>query len=350
MSDSDFGEKSGVASSKGYDYQKLIATYYLIVYEAREIEYEADGEDITIINEDSNRNSVEYIQAKCKSTGAFTLSDFYQKVFQQFWHAYSNAVSEHSDKGIYCTLVTNVAWDNKLKKFMDGCRLVRERGYTLNNFRSYMKIAERQYNLMKGNKPNEQFWRFLWGLKMLHTFPPEHVKDKIINYMISCGISEPRSKLAQVINYISELGQGRITRRQIENIAGNLTPIKEVSDNPIYSEVQINKILSELKIAKSNYETKEEIPDQERIFRDLTSPVEKASKLIIHRLEEKSRTSDTSPEFQEAREIIISDAEKAREEAQTIASLRSELWIHEKKYTQRISSMQQTAKDFGIGL
>ncbi len=349
---SDFGDKSGVSSARGYNYQKLVAAYYLIVKEAREIEYEADGEDITIINEDPNRDGIEYIQAKCISAGAFTLSEFSKKVFPQFWSAYTKALKEHSGKGIFCTLVTNVAWDNKLKKFMDGCRLMHERGFTLTDFERHMKIADRIYHSMKGSKPNEQFWRYLWGMKMLPMFPSDHVKDKIINYMTSCGVSEPRSKLALIINHISEVGQGRITRRQIEDILGsNLTPIEEKSDKHIYTDAQIKKILSTLEAAKSKYATEKETPDQESIYRAMASPVERTSELLIYKLGEKSRTSDySSLELQEAHEIILSDTKKAKEEAQTVASLKSELWLHEMKYGQRISSMKKTAKDFGINL
>lgn len=349
---SDFGDKSGVSSAKGYDYQRLIAAYYLIVKKAREIEYEADGEDITIINEDPNRDSIEYIQAKCKSTGSFTLAMFKKDVFPQFWNAFSKASEKNPDKAIRCTLFTNVAWDLTLKKFINGCKLIYERGLTLNDFERSMKIADRTYHSMKGNKDRDQFLRFLWGLKMEKTFPPDHVKEKISSYMSSCGISEPRLKLALVINHISEIGQGRITRRQIEDLVDNkLTPLREASDKPIYSEAQIGKILSGLETVKSKYRTEKELPDKEFIYRSMTSPVEKASKLFINQLEEKGRTSDSSTtELQEACEIILSDAQKAKEEAQTVAGLKSELYIHEIGYTQRISSMRKTARDFGIEL
>ena len=349
---SDFGDESGVSSAKGYDYQRLIAAYYLIVKEAREIEYEADGEDITIINEDPNRSSVEYIQIKCISIGSFTLSDFSRKVFPQFWDAYSKAMTKHPDKGIYCTLVTNIAWDRTLKKFMDEHKRMRERGLTLTEFERSMKTVDRTYHSMKGNKPDDQFRRFLWGLNMIYTFTPEHVRERISSYMSSCGVSEPRSKLVRIIDHISEVGQGIITRRQIEDIVNNkLAPIRDTSDRPIYSEAQISKIFSELKIAKSKYETEEEFPDVEGIYRDMTRPVGKASEVIVHLLEEKDRTSDfSSQEIQDASDIIRSDTEKAREDAQTIASLKTNLWTHEKRYTQRITSMQKTAKDFGIKL
>ncbi len=350
MSESDFGDKSGVSSARGYDYQKLIATYYLIVKEAREIEYEADGEDFTIINENPNRDSVEYIQAKCLSTGAFTLSDFSRDVFPQFWSAYTKAVSEHPSKGIYCTLITNVAPDIKLKKFMDGCNHIHDKGLTLTEFESSIKIASRMYLSMKRSKPNDQFLKFLWGLNFLSTVTIDYTKEKIVNYISSCGISQPRQKLALVMDRISEIGQGRITRRQIEEIIGNLTQIKQESDKSIYSEDRINKIKLNLETVKSEYGTEAETPDQESIFRDMTTPIEKASTFVMHQLKVKGSISDSFSEFQESYEIVLSDNQKAKEEAQIIAGLKSELWIHEKRYTQRISSIQKTARVFGIGL
>lgn len=347
---SDFGDKSGAYSSKGYDYQRLIATYYLIVKEAREIEYEVDGEDVLIINEDPNRDSLEYIQAKCKSTGSFSLSGFSTQVFPQFWDAYSKALINYADKAIYCTLITSVAWDLKLKMLMNACINLRERGLTLSQIEP--TALKRQFDSMKRGKDIEQFGRFLWGLGMIHTFPPDHVKGKIIDYMTSCGVSEPRSKLEQVISHISEIGQGRITRRQIEGIVGNnLIKIEESSDNHSYSQIQIGEILTNLEAAKSKYGTKEEVPDEGGLCRNMAYPVDQASKVIQYQLEEKGRTSDfPSEEIQEAYEITLSDAEKAREEAHTIASIRWELWSHETRYTQRISSMQKTANAFGINI
>lgn len=347
---SDFGDKSGVYSSKGYDYQRLIAAYYLIVKKAREIEYEVDGEDILIINEDPNRDSLEYIQAKCKSTGSFSISEFSTNVFPQFWDAYSKALINYADKAIYCTLIINVAWSLDLKQFTNACANLRERGLMISQFEH--STLKRKFDSMKRGKDAEQFRKFLWGLKMIHTFPPDHVRDKIIDYMASCGVSEPRSKLGQVIYHISEIGQGRITRRQIEGIVGNdLIKIEESSDNHSYSQTQIGEILTNLETAKSKYGTEEEFPDEERIYRDMTYPVDQASKVIQYQLEEKGRASDfPSEETQEAYEITLSDTEKAREEAQTIASQRLELWVHETRYTQRISSMQKTANDFGINI
>lgn len=343
---SDFGDKSGVSSARGYDYQKLIAAYYLIVKGAREIEYEVDGEDILIINEDPNRDSLEYIQAKCESTGTFTLSDFSRNVFPQFWHAFSDAIEQYPEKAIYCTLITSVTWQHDLKRFMTNCKKVRERGLTLREFEH--PAIKRQFDSMKSGK--EDFGRFLWGLGLVHTFPPNHVKDKILSYMANCGVLQTRSKLAQVINFISEIGQGRITRRQIEELlSNNLIPTTEPSDKYTYSESQINKILSELETTKSKYLTGGELPDEEETYREMTEPVDKASR-VIHNLLDKIvlNTEYSSKEIETLDKIILSDTEKAREEAQTIARLRSELWISKTRFTKRISSMQRTAEDFGL--
>lgn len=349
---SDFGDISGVAADKGYNYQKLIAAYYLIVREVREIEYEADGEDINIINEDSNRNSIEYIQAKCISTGSFTLAKFKNDVFPQFWDAYIEGKGKHPEKAIYCTLVTNVSWDKTLKKFMDVCKKLRERGSSLVEIERSMNVIKRQYDSMKSGKDNEEFRRFLWGQKTIHTFPSNHIKEKLLSYISSCGISEPNSKLAVIIDHISGVGQGVITRRQIEDLIDkDLVPIKDISDKPIYTTQQIDSILSDFEISKSKYGAEDELPDEERKYRSMTVPVERASKFALHQFDELIGTSNSSySELKEAREIIVSDSQKAKEEAETIAQLEGETWIHKKRYAQRITSIQKTARDFGIKL
>lgn len=349
---SGFGDISGVAAAKGYDYQKLIAAYYLIVEGVREIEYEADGEDITIINEDSNRNSIEYVQAKSLSTGSFTLARFKKEVFPQFWDAYIEGKEKHPGKAIYFTLFTNVSWDNTLKTFMRGGDKLRNRGSTLIEIEPSMNNIKRLYNSMKSGKNQADFRQFLWGQKTRHTFPSSHIKEKILNYILSCGISESNSKLSIIINHISDVGQGVITRRQLEDLIGkDLVPIKDISDKPIYASQQIDKILSDLKKSKSTYGTEDELPDEEGEYRSMTVPVENASKFVLHQLDDQMITSNSSyPELKEASDIILSDSQKAKEEAETIAKLESETWIHRKRYTQRIASIQKTASDFGIEL
>ncbi len=291
---SDFGDISGVAAAKGYNYQQLIAAYYLIVEEVREIEYEADGEDINVINEDSNRNSIEYIQAKCISTGSFTFTKFKKDVFPQFWNAYNKGKEKYPDKAIYCTLITNVSWDRTLKIFMRACIKLQERGSSLSEFERSINVIKRQYDSIKSGN-DDDFRRFLWGQKTIYTFPSNHVKEKILNYISSCGISEPNSKLAKIINHISEVGQGVITRRQIEDLLGkNLVPIKNSSDKPIYSASQIDRILTDLEISKSKYGAEDELPDDELKYRSMTVPVEKASKFVLHKLDEQVGTSNSS--------------------------------------------------------
>ena len=349
---SDFGDISGVAAAKGFDYQKLIAAYYLIVEEVREIEYEADGEDITIINEDSNRNSIEYIQAKCISTGSFTFAKFKTDVFPQFWNAYSEGRKRNPEKAIYCTLITNVSWDSKLKTFVNACEKLYDRGLTLNEFEQSIRVIRRQYDSLKSGKDNDELRRFLWGQKTIPTFPYNHVKERILNYISSCGISKPKSKLAKIINYISEVGQGVITRRQIENlIEYDLVPIKDASYKPIYTTPQIDKILSDLETSKSEYGTEDEFPDEDEKYRYMTVPVEKASKFFLNKLDDQIGTINSSyEELNEAREIIESDTQKVKEEAKKIANLEHETWIRKKRYTQGITSMQKTANKFGIEL
>ena len=55
-----------------------------------------------------------------------------------------------------------------------------------------------------------------------------------------------------------------------------------------------------------------------------------------------------SHEISTFHKITLSDTEKACEEAQTISKLRSELWISETRFNKKISSMQKTAKNFGL--
>ncbi|MDO9096846.1 MAG: hypothetical protein Q7U60_01810 [Candidatus Methanoperedens sp.] len=343
----DFGEKSGVSSEYGYYYQKLIAAYYLIVQEAREIEYEADGEDVTIINEAPNRDSIEYIQVKYMEAGSFSFTKFTTDVFPQFWDAFIKALEKDSSKAIYCSLVSNVAWGKDLKLFMDRCFKLQKSGLSLHDFDRSLTIL-RRYPSMKSGRNPEDFRRFIWGLNTITSFSPDYVRDKILKYISECGISEPHSKLALIINHISEVGQGRITRRQIEDlIHSNLTLAKSRLDKPIYSSAQISNILEGLNKANSNYGTRKKIPDTEDIIRSMTSPIEKASMVFINSLEEKGKTSDIRGECIEACDIIKSDAQKAKEHAIAIADLKCKLWMHQIKYTQRIKSMQTTYINFG---
>jgi hypothetical protein len=252
----DFGDKSGASSDKGYQYQKLIAAYYLVVRDVREIEYEADGEDITIINEDPNRDSIEFIQAKYMETGSFTFPKFIDDVFPQFWGAFNKALDKYPSKAIYCTLVSNVAWDRHAKIFMDRCFDLRQRGLTLLEIEHSMKPILRQYQLMKRGLDENKFRRFLWGLGMVPSFPQEHIRDKILKHISDCGISEPHSKLSSIIDYVSGIGQGRITKQQIEHKIGrDLNPVTSKLDRPIYSDIQIRNIVNDLNKAKTSYGT-----------------------------------------------------------------------------------------------
>lgn len=343
----DFGDKSGVSSERGYYYQKLIAIYYLIVEGVREIEYEADGEDIVLINEDSNRDCVEYIQAKYMETGQFTFTKFTADVFPQFWGAYNKALEKYPSKAIYCNLVSSVAYDRSLKIFMDRCIDLRQRGLALNDIERSMGPILRGFQSMKRGRDLDQLGRFMWGLKMASNFPLEFVKEKILHYISKCGIPEPQLKLGLIINHISEVGQGRITRRQIEDMIGDLTLVESRLDKPIYTNTQINKYLKDLNKAKSSYGASKKIPDTEGIIRLMTSPIEKASKVLICSLEEKSKISDPQGELLEACDIIKSDAQKAKEHAIAIAGLKRQLWMHQTEYIQRIKSMHTTYIKFG---
>lgn len=347
---SDFGDISGVHSEKGYYYQKLIAIYYLIVEEAREIEYEVDGQDFSILNENPDRDSVEYVQVKCLSTGSFTFSKFQKDVFPQLWNAYSLSLEKKSDKAIYCTLVTNICWDDSFKRFCQGCLFIRKRGLLLSQFEASMKRHIRIYNKIKGTKDRGEFNRFLWGFNAIHSFTAENVESKILEYMRSSGVREARTELAKIIKFFSERGQGRITRRQIEElIKYNLVPTRGIVEKPSYPEFKVRESLLNLEITRNKYRVEGDCIDEEGLLREMTFPVKKASNIINSYLEQKRGTFNFSIEnVDEACQIISSDAGKAIEEAGYIVKLKNELWIREKKYDQRIISIQKTVGSFGI--
>jgi hypothetical protein len=349
LKDSNLDEIGGVSSAKGYEYQKLIASYYLTVKEAREIEYETYGEDITIVNEDSDYNSLEFIQAKNLGMGSFTLPTYAKKVFPQFWEAHESALEKYPDKALLCTLYTSVTWNKDLKIFMESCKNYREKGITIDELNHSMKIIDRQYRAMKGGKDHRAFNRWLWGARIVHTFPPEHIKDKIVGYLKSCGIPEPRQKLGLIMSHISEVSQGRITRRQIEEvISGELKPIEIGLEKPKYSDIEMNDILLKLKAAKFKYGAEGDIPDKERNAANMILPIKKGTNLIKNLLSDKRTLGYSLEDIEEANEIIVSDAHKANEAAEKVAVLEFDLWLARKNYAQRISSIIEQANNFGI--
>lgn len=347
---SDFGDTSGVSSSAGYGYQKLLAAYYLIVKGVREIEYEADGEDISLINEDRNRKSIEYIQAKDKSTGEFSLSKYRNEVFPQMWTAFTKALEKNEEKSIYCTLITSVALSLDLKTFMDLCEKLRDRGYSIDSFHSNPTV-KRQFDAMKTDRDEKILQRFLWGAKVIPSFTYEHIEHLIISYLNGCNVREPRKKLALVKDYISEKRQGVITRNRIIDIVeSELIPIKETSSST-YNEDEVKRTLAILNTTKSKYSPVGEYPDIDAIYRDMTQTVERAAEGLLSYLDASDNTvTSTAYIAEEIREIIVADKDKAKEEAQICAELENQLWTHRKKYEQRTNSMMQTARDFGIGI
>ena len=341
---SDFGDKGGVAGLRGYRYQTLLALYFLIVKEAREIEWESDGEDITLINEDPNRQSIEYIQAKYHDAGSFTLTEFRKSVLSQLWKAYSDARKSHPDKFLKSTLITNISWDHDLKTFIEACKKLRERGITPNEFEKSVTTIKSKYDSIKKGKDPEEFRRFLFGLNVLQPFTCSQIEQEIISYLKSCGIIEARSKIRQMLQLIVEKGQGVITRRQIEDIAEKpLFPISTTKSETTFPPADIKKVLTTLKVAKESFGTSSEMPDKERRFREIVHPAESASRILTPFLSDNSGNITSSSDRQEFKEIISSDIQKAREDAENIADLEVKLWTSKKRYTQRIESLEKVA-------
>lgn len=345
-----FGDTSGVSSNAGYDYQHLVAAYYLIVDNVREIEYEADGEDLTIINEDRSRESIEFIQVKKQSSGSFSLNNYRTNVFPQMWDAFIEATMRHENKGIFSTLLTDVSYGHDLKIFMDLCEKARTRGYRLSAFERNPVIS-RNYDLLKSGKDSDKLHLFLWGAKMVPSFTSEHIKHKIISFLKDCNVVEPQQKLALVKNYISEKGQGVITRNEIIGVIGSeLIPIKETSSRS-YGVADVKKLLINLKSVESKYSSQEEYPNTDNISRDMTRPVKHTADALLSFLNDNENSIVSSTQTKEDfREVIITDRDKAKEEAQLCADLEMELWAHRKRYSQKLTSMAQTAKEFGIDL
>ncbi|PAV14418.1 hypothetical protein ASJ81_13915 [Methanosarcina spelaei] len=349
---SGFGDTSGVTSEKGYNYQKLVAVYYLIANGVSEIEYEVDGEDISIINEGPDRNSIEYIQVKQLSTGSFSLGKFRADVFPQLWNAYITALEKHSDKAILSTLVTNVSWDNSLRRFYQNCNSLHEQGISFTQFEGSLKFCERDYKKMKNGREREELNRFFWGFNIQHSFTLEQIQSKIVESMNKSNVREPRTELAKIMQFFSEKQQGRITRRQIEQLIGkDLKPIVNNEENTSYSKPEIHKSLLDLETIKTKYGVKEDYSDKDDLIRNMVSPVRKASKRFIYHIDSLKGISDFPlEEIDEACDIISSDLNRVQVTASKIAELKNDLWLHETNYKHAIVSMQQTAAKFGIEL
>lgn len=350
---SDFGDTSGVNSETGYSYQKLVAVYYLVVKNVSEIEYEVDGEDISIINEGPDRDSIEYIQVKHLGTGSFSLSKFKNDVFPQLWAAYITALERHNDKAILSTLITNVSWDDSLRYFCQSCTALRKKGILYSDFEGSLKRYERIYKSMKSGRNTDHLYRFFWGLEVQHSLTLEYAKDKILECMNKSNVREPRTELAKIMHFFSEKKQGRITKRQIEDLIGkNLTPIdKGIIENTSYTQSDIRKSLYALEAIKTEYGTTENFFDRDKLIRDMTLPANRVSKRILYQLDCLKGTSAFSfEEIDETFEIVSSDLNKIKTEANEIADLKCRLWHHQTRYTHAISSMQQTAASYGIDL
>ena len=341
---SDFGDTGGVAGLRGYRYQSWVALYFLTVKEAREVEWEADGEDVTIINEDPDRKSIEYIQAKFRDDGSFSLNEFRKSVLPQFWLAYSNALKNHPEKYIKCTLITSVAWEHDLKVFIEACKMLRNRGFSLHEFEKLITTIKSKYDSIKKGRDPEEFRRFLFGLDIRQPFTCKQIELEIISYLKSCGIIEVRSKIRQMLQLIVENDQGVITRRQIEDISGKaLSPITDSKCEPLFTVRDVNTILGTLKTAKEKYGTSCEMPDKEKLFRDIIRPAESASKVLMSCLSKDAGNITVSPDRDEFKEVLISDVQKVREDADTIANLEVQLWTSRTRYTQRIESIKKIA-------
>jgi len=343
-----FGDQSGVTSAQGYEYQKLVAIYYLIVQEASEILYEVDGEDFAIINEDVNRDSIEYIQVKKISVGSFSLAKFKSDVFPQFWSAYSDAVDKHKDKAIFSTLIISCQWDASFKLFIENCTKLRICGMTSQEFESAINPHLKIYQSMRKSKNPQKFFRFLWGLKLIQSFNQEYVEMSIIDYLKSCNIRQPREKLAIIKNIISETGQGRITRNQIEEkINEKLAPAETKEKQPVFSVEQLHSIFDGLEKSRVKYGFEGTLEDEEKMFRDMYQPINRSKKAILN-LYEKRKSEDIDLDVaEELYHVTLTDCLSAEQDAKTIASLTNKLCYHKLRYGNRIKSLQSTAYELG---
>ena len=346
-----FGEISGVAGSGGYEYQKLVAIYYLLVQNSREIEYEVDGEDIAIINEDPNRLSVEYIQCKYLSTGSFSLSKFSNEVFPQLWNAFNEQYRTHPDKAIYSTLFTSVTWDISLKKFCENCKKIRDSGFSALDFEKSIPHSDiRIYQSMRKNKDPDLYWRFLWGIDVTYGQSQELIERNIIDFLRQCDVKAPREKIAQIKEFISKKGQGTITKRQIEQLIDcDLNPREENQISFDYDTVQIGKLMSSLNEASSKFGYNGNIDDEVELFRERYFPVESVAKTLIKYCDFKKQNDQVAFEnIERASQIIISDQQGSFDEAKEIANLKVQLKSREKRYSDRIISIKKTAKSIGF--
>ena len=344
-----FGDESGVASAQGYEYQKLVAIFYLVVNEAREIVYEVDGEDFAIYNEDVNRDSIEYIQVKKVTVGSFSLAKFKNEVFPQLWNAFENAIKIHNDKAIISTLIISCQWDDSLKHFFENCSKLSKYGMTAQEFEAAIPNNNKKlYHDMRKSKNPQKFFKFLWGLHLVQSFNQELVELLIIDYLKSCNIKQPLVKLAIIKSFIAGIKQGRITRNQIEDkIQEKLEPAINGYREPIFSEQQYHSIFTNLEKTRISYGFEGPIIDEDELFRDIYRPIERTKLALTDLYETRKDISKDPYLLDELHHLSISDCQSAESEARNIAKLTNKLYYHKTRLDNRIKSIQKTADELG---
>jgi hypothetical protein len=248
---------------------------------------------------------------------------------------------------IKCTLITNVSWDRNLKSFIEACNKLK-RGLCLKDIaKELLGTAVKPYQKMRKNKKEIEFQRFLFGLDVNYTWTEQLLEDSIIEYLKKCRVPDPHNKLGLIKVHIQNVGQGVVTRRRIEDVIGyTLSPIDCVSESA-FADEEIKKTLELLEEKKSKCRIESDYPDKGSIFRDMTLGLKNAGDVIKFAISKNSGTDSNTLEFIE---IIDSDIEKAHQDAESIASLEVELWTCKKKYNQRLTSIEKTAKIFDIKL
>ncbi|WP_292370474.1 hypothetical protein [Methanoregula sp. UBA64] len=343
-------DSGGINGQKGYSYQSVLALYYLIVKESREIEWECDGEDFTVINEEDSYKSINFIQAKHQNTGSFSLAQFKNEVFPQFWRAFLSGVREHSEKLICCTLVTDIAQNHDLKVFGDAGKKIRESGWRLSDVEKSTQTIKHYFQSMRKGKKPEDFKRFLFGLKIIDKFTADQMQLEIANYLKDCGVSGPKSKIREMLQFIVEKDQGLITRTELENLAGKrLSRIitGELSAPPSKNEIS-SALLSLSRIKQTYCETPSTFPDKDTMYRDLTTSVFTTTKVLEGVITNSSKFSVTQQDIDQYISITVSDRHHIEEESKKIVDLEEQLWISKTKFKQSLSSIEKTFSYFEI--
>lgn len=345
-------DDGGVIAEDGFRYQKIVALYFLIVKKVREIEYEMDGQDFTIINENIERSSLEYIQCKNHSSGSITPSDFFNLILPQLWKAFNIALQKYNDKkAIYSVLFTNVANSSDIQFLIEVCREIRLKGINLDDFERKIQTKtklRKYYFKFKNEKDFKDLYRFLWGLDINYSITEEFLQKQIEHVLYKNGIEITEKTLFPLIGLFSKKTKEIITLSQIEDILtirldrNNTTTVTFPEYSPEDSSIIVSNFLkfsqkfSVEKNLLTEIELKAEIYKETKKFKNLLNGKIQASTMV-------------EDEKEMYRKIIDESIEKCTPLAEDIIEAERALHDSKQKLFRTLSSLSSAYTHIEVG-